>query len=419
MEKNIFYDNNDIDIKHDLNNGQIYLIRNKINNKSYVGQANCFMGLDNRKWGTNGRWKSHIREALKTTNDHCLVLNNAIRKYGENSFDIFTLIKCPIDKLDNYEIEFIKLYNTVQPNGYNIKEGGSKSKNTTEIIEKMKKAHLGLRREKYNRTHKEDEDLPKYIRCHRIYGIKSAYVINKFPIGIDKTEYVKDIYFYANKSRTIDEALIEAIQKLEELKKEYKYINEDIFKEKSVIKPKVTQEEKREEIFKDKLPEFIYPILDNLKLKGYYVDGILDLNGNPYPKKEFIEKTNRWNLNSAKLYIEQMKYYTDNNIDISKIENFDVLYRSNKSMDEKFYLPTYVNKYTKKGDFLGFMINGYPFSKFKSGKYKKEFADTDLSMEENYKNCIEYLEKLKKEYPIEEEKKKLKELNKNNKITVV
>ena len=198
------------------------------------------MGLDNRKWGTIGRWKSHIREALKSTDDHCLVLNNAIRKYGEESFDVLTLIKCPIDKLNDYEIEFIKLYNTIQPNGYNIKEGGSTSKNTVEIIDKMKKAHLGIRREKYNRTHKEDENLPKYIKCHRIYGVKSAYVINKFPIGIEKTEYIKDIYFYANKSRTIDEALVEAIQKLEELKEEYKHINEDIFKEKSVIKPKIT-----------------------------------------------------------------------------------------------------------------------------------------------------------------------------------
>ena len=142
MEKNIFYDNDDIDIKTDLNNGQIYLIKNKINNKCYVGQATCFMGLDNRKWGTLGRWKSHIREALNTSDDHCLILNNAIRKYGKDSFDIFTLIKCPINELNGYEIEFIKLYDTIQPNGYNIKDGGSKSKNTVEIIEKNEKGSL-------------------------------------------------------------------------------------------------------------------------------------------------------------------------------------------------------------------------------------------------------------------------------------
>ena len=300
-----------------------------------------------------------------------------------------------------------------------IKDGGSKSKNTPEIIENMIKAQLGNRRDKYIRTHKEDEDLPKYIRCHRIYGIKSAYVINKFPIGIDKKEYLKDIYFYENKSRTIDEALQQAIKKLDELKEEYKHINEEVFKEKSIIKPKITKEMVREEIFKEKLPPYIYPILDNLKLKGYYVDGFLDFNGNPYPKKEFVEKTNRWNLNSAKIYIEQLKYYNENKINISNINDLDVLYRSNKAMDEKYYLPMYVNKYTKKGEFIGFVINGYPFSKFVSFKYKKEFADTSLSMEQNYNNCIKYLEKLKIEYPIEEEKKKIKVLKEKNKVTVI
>jgi hypothetical protein len=88
-------------------------------------------------------------------------------------------------------------------------------------------------------------------------------------------------------------------------------------------------------------------------------------------------------------------------------------------MDEKYYLPMYVNKYTKKGEFIGFVINGYPFSKFVSFKYKKEFADTSLSMEQNYNNCIKYLEKLKIEYPIEEEKKKIKVLKEKNKVTVI
>ena len=91
-------------------------------------------------------------------------------------------------------------------------------------------------------------------------------------------------------------------------------------------------------------------------------------------------------------------------------------------MDEQFYLPMYVNKYTKKGNFIGFVINGYPFSKFVSFKYKKEFADTSLSMEQNYKNCIEYLEKLKIEYPIEEEKKKIRDIKdktKSTKVTVI
>ena len=139
------YENEDFNMDEDLKNGQIYLIKNKENNKCYIGQAVCFTGSNNNRWGTLGRWKSHIREALKPNKDHCVLLNNAIRKYGENSFEISTLIKCTIDELDKYELDFIKLYNTLTPNGYNLKEGGGKSKNSPETIQKMIESHKGIK----------------------------------------------------------------------------------------------------------------------------------------------------------------------------------------------------------------------------------------------------------------------------------
>jgi len=45
----ITFKNEDFNLEEDLNNGQIYLIRNKINNKCYVGQATCFTGTNNNK----------------------------------------------------------------------------------------------------------------------------------------------------------------------------------------------------------------------------------------------------------------------------------------------------------------------------------------------------------------------------------
>jgi len=62
-------------------------------------------------------------------------------------------------------------------------------------IEKMKTSHLGVRREKYNRKYDEDNNLPKYIKAQRNSGIITGYVITKFPIGTEKTEYIKDKYF--------------------------------------------------------------------------------------------------------------------------------------------------------------------------------------------------------------------------------
>ena len=124
MQTNIENEYDNYNLQDDLNNGNIYLIKNRTNNKCYIGQALCYTGLNNNKWGTFGRWKSHIREALKTDKDHCVALNNAIRKYGADNFDITTLMKCHKDELDEYEVKFVKEYDSIQPNGYNIKYGG-------------------------------------------------------------------------------------------------------------------------------------------------------------------------------------------------------------------------------------------------------------------------------------------------------
>ena len=395
-----YYDNEDFDIHQDLNNGQIYLIKNKINGKCYIGQALCFTGSNNNRWGTLGRWNSHIREATKTNQDHCILLNNAIRKYEKNNFEIFTLLKCNKKDLDINEENFILEYNSIQPNGYNIKFGGSKSKNSEETILKMKESYLGTRRDKYGRKYEEDNELPKYILAHRKSGVLLAYVISKFPIGIDKKEYLKDIYFRLKRYETKEQALKEAIENLDDLKEKYKNINEDIFKEKSIIKPVITLKEKKENMFKDRLPEYIYPIVEDNKIKGYYVDHIYDKKGNPYLRKKFIGKTNRWNLNDAKKYIEQLLYYCENNIDITNFKEIEVSGKNNKNLHEKYHLPKYVNIYNVKGEMKGFVINGYPIDKYKNGKYKKAFGDKELSIDENYENCIKHLEEIKIKYPI-------------------
>ena len=46
------------------------------------------------------------------------------------------------------------------------------------------------------------------------------------------------------------------------------------------------------------------------------------------------------------------------------------------------------------------MINGYPCEKYKCGKFKKAFTNEKISMDENYRNCIDFFEKFKLENPI-------------------
>jgi thiaminase len=120
------------------------------------------------------------------------------------------------------------------------------------------------------------------------------------------------------------------------------------------------------------------------------------------PRKYFNGKTNRWNLNDAIKFIELINHFISNNINIDDvyIDDIEVSGKSNKNLHEKYHLPKYVNIYNYKGEFKGFMINGYPCEKYKSKKFKKVFSDPKLTLDENYNDCITFLNEFKINYPI-------------------
>ena len=116
--------------------GQIYLIKNTITNKNYVGQT-----LSHRKnhkkyrpFGFIGRFKDHLGEAIcNTKKKQCTYLNNAIRLHGKDAFQVELLFTCPKEELDHYEEKYIKDYNTLYPNGYNLTVGGKTFKNDLHV----------------------------------------------------------------------------------------------------------------------------------------------------------------------------------------------------------------------------------------------------------------------------------------------
>lgn len=95
----------------------VYLIRNLINGKGYVGQT--VRSFDKRY--SNGRWwKSSCNSHLKS----------AAKKYGKDNFEIKILESNITDPtyLDDREKYYIKHFNTVYPCGYNLQEGGQYAK---------------------------------------------------------------------------------------------------------------------------------------------------------------------------------------------------------------------------------------------------------------------------------------------------
>ena len=106
--------------------GEIYVITNTINNKKYVGQTRSHRLNHNkyRPFGYIGRFKDHINECYSKKKNCCNYLNSALLKYDVNTFTCEKLLECSPDKLDEYEIKYIKEYNTKYPNGYNLTDGG-------------------------------------------------------------------------------------------------------------------------------------------------------------------------------------------------------------------------------------------------------------------------------------------------------
>lgn len=94
-------------------NGFIYIIRNTINNKVYIGQT---------KTSVEQRWKEHLRHAQYGKQ----IINRAMKKYGIDKFYIEMLETCDLEDLDYKEMYYIELYNsTDKSKGYNISIGGN------------------------------------------------------------------------------------------------------------------------------------------------------------------------------------------------------------------------------------------------------------------------------------------------------
>ena len=94
-------------------NGFIYIIKNTVNSKVYIGQT---------RTSVDQRWKEHLRHAQYGDQ----VINRAMKKYGVDKFYIETLEICDISIIDEREIYYIDLYDsTDKSKGYNVSIGGN------------------------------------------------------------------------------------------------------------------------------------------------------------------------------------------------------------------------------------------------------------------------------------------------------
>lgn len=93
----------------------IYMIKNKINGKKYIGQS---VNIE-RRWYDH-KYKAFYKDEISFDSP----IHQAFRKYGVENFDFTILSECLVNELDQKEKDLIVENQSMYPNGYNIMIGG-------------------------------------------------------------------------------------------------------------------------------------------------------------------------------------------------------------------------------------------------------------------------------------------------------
>jgi hypothetical protein len=157
--------------KIDINIGVIYLITGPNKEHKYIGQTKMFrIDYKNKKlkyFNYEGRFKEHIISAKYKPSYH---FDRIIKEYGPENFSVKLIRYCFPNELDNYEVKYIKKFNTLHPNGLNIVLGNPhKSCNkerTSKLLQdyysniSVKLQHSLIHRSKFKKL---DSDVKKII----------------------------------------------------------------------------------------------------------------------------------------------------------------------------------------------------------------------------------------------------------------
>lgn len=90
----------------------IYMFTNRCNGKSYIGQSR----------NIEKRYDAHLFKKSEKS-----LFHDEFHYYGSHNFDFQVLEECDIEDLNDREMHYIKKFNTLSPNGYNLTAGGGNS----------------------------------------------------------------------------------------------------------------------------------------------------------------------------------------------------------------------------------------------------------------------------------------------------
>ena len=163
---------------------EIYKITNRINHKKYIGQAVSHI-LNHKRfrpYGAEARFRCHISEAFSEKKCQCYYLNNALRKYGTENFELQLLRNCKIEDADAIESEEILRNNSLFPNGYNLNTGGKSARHTDESRKRVSDGVMNYYKDKkFERFKdvkiKDDIDIEQYVRPLNRFDVQYGWYV--------------------------------------------------------------------------------------------------------------------------------------------------------------------------------------------------------------------------------------------------
>lgn len=133
------------------NNCGIYMIKNLVNNKVYIGQS---INIKKRFREHKYNLKNNIH-----ANHH---LQNAWNKYGGENFEFIVLEYCTENLINNKEEYYISVYKTIDSKyGYNKKEGGKNGRLSEETKNKMSISQMGKKHSEETKLIIKEKNLGK------------------------------------------------------------------------------------------------------------------------------------------------------------------------------------------------------------------------------------------------------------------
>jgi len=167
----------------------IYKTTNLINGKSYVGQSKY--NNDEKYLGSE------------------LLLKKAIKKYGKKSFIKETIEWCLTkEELDEKETFYIKFYNTLIPNGYNISIGGNRDFHNDETSQKISNKLKGRKLSIEHRNKigdffrgKSYEELYRKEKSNELKIIRRDFLVDNNPMINGHTEESKQKISISSKGK--------------------------------------------------------------------------------------------------------------------------------------------------------------------------------------------------------------------------